>query len=148
MSRGLLKKAKSLRKQQNAKKKANKKNTAGLLIFLVIVTAVLAYLLVPRFLEGNSRAGKGKSEIYSHGNQIIQLNENGTFNASLAHGAYKKGTYTKKIEGGGTTVIFNVDGGAETGRIENNALHLPREWDDGHGHGSVFQKVNQTPAEY
>jgi len=140
VSRGLLKKAKALRKQQNAKKKANKKNTAGILVFAFVVIAVVAYLLVPGFMEKFSSASKGKSEIFSHGNQTVQLFANGTYKANLAHGVNKNGTYTKKEEGNRTIITFNVNGKQEIGRIENNSLHLPNEWDDGHGHGSVFSK--------
>ena len=140
MSRGLLKKAKALKKQQNAKKKANKKNTAGILIFIFVVLAVAAYLLIPGLLEKFSGSGKGETEIFSHGRQKVELNADGTFKASLAHGVNKNGTYTKKAEGSRTIVTFIVNGKQEIGRIENNSLHLPNEWDDGHGHGSVFSK--------
>ena len=147
MSRSLLKKAKSLRKQENAKKKANKKNIAGILIFVFIVAAVTAYLLVPGLLGKKSGASNGESEIYSYGRQIVQLNNNGTFNASLAHSVNKSGTYTKKTEGSRTIVTFIVDGKPEIGIIENNSLHLPREWDDGHGHGSVFPRAGSPQSQ-
>ena len=141
MSRGLLKKARALKKQQNAKKKANKKNAAGIIIFAFIVLAIVAYLLIPGFLEKISSASKGESEIFSHGNQIVQLFADGSFKASLAHGVSKNGTYLKKADGSRTVITFIVNGKQEIGRIENNSLHLPREWDDGHGHGSVFTKA-------
>jgi len=140
VSRSLLKKAKALRKQKNAKKKANKKNAAGILIFAFIVLAIAAYLLIPGILEKSSGGQHSESETYSHGRQKVELNENGTFSANLAHGVNKNGTYTKKAEGSRTIVTFTVDGKQEIGRIENNSLHLPNEWDDGHGHGSVFSK--------
>ena len=140
MSRGLLKKARALKKQQNAKKKANKKNIAGILIFIFVVLAVAAYLLIPGLLENKSGGQQFETGIYTHGRQKVELNENGTFTANLAHGVNKSGTYTKKAEGKRTIITFNTNGKQEIGRMENNSLHLPNEWDDGHGHGGIFTK--------
>jgi hypothetical protein len=83
------------------------------------------------------------TETYSYRNQTVQFFSNGTFTARLAHNAQKNGTYTKNAENNRINVIFNTNGVFEIGRIVNNALHIPREWDDGHGHGNVFPRINE-----
>ena len=88
-------------------------------------------------------AATGKNaEIYGYYGQTVQLLENGNFFAILAHSARKSGTYTKTAENGRIAVLFNVNGSIQLGWIINNALHIPPEWDDGHGHGSIFPRVN------
>jgi len=85
-----------------------------------------------------------ENEIFSYHGQTVQLLADGTFTASLAHGVRKSGTFTKTTENDRTIVSFNVNGNVEVGIIVNNFLHIPREWDDGHGHGNVFPKVNTS----
>jgi len=135
-------KAKALKKEK-AVKKARLKAFIVVLIVVLILAAVVVTIGIVRG-KNNSNA-QHSAETYALGRQTVQLLENGTFSASLAHGVQKSGTYTKTTEGNRTIVSFNVNGKTEIGRIENNSLHLPSEWEDGHGHGNVFPKVNETP---
>jgi len=144
MSKSALKSRKKAQKQENAIKKANRKKFFAIMIFSLIVLAVAAIIFVPGILQTISGSSHNESEVFGQGRSIIELNVNGTFSASLPHNVNKSGTYTKTVEGARTLVNFNVDGNIEVGRIENNSLHLPREWDDGHGHGTVFPRIG-TP---
>jgi len=123
---------KALRRAAALKKAKRKK----LLIIsgsaLVLAAAVVAIVFAV-IQQGERRAD---AEIYAYGSQNVTLYSDGTFTANLFHGAKKSGTYTKS----GDTVTFVVNGKQEIGKIENNALHLPDEWDDGHAHASVFPK--------
>jgi len=89
---------------------------------------------------------KNETEVFSFHEQTVQLFADGCFIASLSHGVQINGTYTKTTENDRINILFNVNGNTVTGRVINNALHIPKEWDDGHGHGNVFPKVNKTPS--
>ena len=95
-----------------------------------------------------TRNEKSENEIFSYHGQTVQLLTDGTFTASLAHGVIKSGTFSKTTENDRTVVLFNVNGNVEVGRIVNNSLHIPREWDDNHGHGNVFPKVNTSSSNH
>ena len=83
----------------------------------------------------------GGAETYSNGSATIELLANGSFKASLYHNESHQGSYTKQADGGNVTVIFVTDDGQTCiGTIENNALSIPREWRDSHGHGSVLPR--------
>jgi len=126
-------KAKALKKE-NAEKKANRKKIIITCVCILIV--IIAVLFVLYFKNQND------TEVYSYGGQTVRLSADGTFTANLAHNVNKSGTYTRKTENGRTLVFFNIGGNEETGIIINNALNLPEEWNDGHGHGMVFPKIN------
>jgi len=121
--------------------KAKRKN---LLIATVCgcLTVVAVVVLVMNFAGAMPFAGQqgGAAETYSGGGQIVQLLPDGRFSAALAHNVRKSGTYTRSVEDGRTVVTFNRDGIQEVGWIENNALHIPDEWDDGCGHGRVLPR--------
>jgi len=136
MSRSVLKKAKA-QKKENAKKKANRKK---LIIIGICVLAVVIAAAVIILIRNQSSAAAG-TEVYSYGGQSIWLFANGNFTANLAHNTIN-GAYTKVNESGQTLVYFNISGNQVVGRIINNSLYLPDEWDDGHGHGSVFSRSN------
>jgi len=150
MSKGVVEAKAKARKKENAQKKSNKKK---LLIVCILSLAVLAAVIIiffPNMLQrfsGSSHVSVSESEIYRHGRSSVELNANGTFSASLPHGVRKSGTYTRTSEGSRILVNFNVDGNIEVGRIENNALHIPNEWDDGHGHGNVFPREGSPQAQ-
>jgi hypothetical protein len=132
---------KTKRKQirKNERKKAKQRKTLIISIISIFALVVLGFLL-------HSLIGKNEivaSEIYSYHGQTVQLLEDGTFTARLAHNVRKNGTYTKNAENNRINVIFNTNGVIEIGRIVNNALHIPEEWDDGHGHGNVFPRINE-----
>ena len=133
-------KAKALKEENAVKKTKRKIAIIVCCCALVVIAAVLLGIFSGNW-RNNSSAPQYTREIYSYGGQTIQLLADGTFTASLAHGARRNGTYTKTVNGNITAVSFNVNGSIEVGRIINNALHIPEEWNDGHGHGSVFPKV-------
>jgi len=141
MSKGVVEAKAKARKKENAEKKANKKKLLIVWIISLVVLAAAIIIFLPNILNRHSGSShQYETETYSRGRSTIELNANGNFSASLPHGVRKSGTYTKTPEGRITLVNFNVNGNIEVGRIENNALHLPMEWDDGHGHGSVFTR--------
>ena len=135
-------KAKAIKKE-NAIKKARIKT---LIIVLIVVLIVVAAAFLGIYVRGrnSSTASQNSAEIYSLGRDTVQLFKDGTFSASLPHSVQKSGTYTKTTDGSRIIVSFNVDGMTNIGRIENNALYLPHEWDDGHGHShdNVFPRVS------
>ena len=160
MSKGASKeKAKALRKEK-AIKKARRKTIILVSIFaLVVITVAVVGIFARR--QSNSEvtaqiketsiestateststeSTSTQAEVFSLGRQTVHLLADGTFSASLAHGVRKSGSYTKTEESDGTIVSFNVNGKEEVGWITNNALHLPHEWDDNHGHGNVFPR--------
>ena len=124
--------AKALR-QEKARKKA-KRNKILIICGCILAVAALSALIV------NSVIRQAGAETYSNGNHLVQFLENGKFTAVLAHNVRKSGTYTKSTSEGITTVSFNVNGRVEVGIIRDGALHIPAEWDDGHGHGNVLLK--------
>ncbi|MCL2443161.1 MAG: hypothetical protein FWD13_06815 [Treponema sp.] len=124
--------------------KTNKKhNKVGLLCVYALIISLVIFLVL-----SCTKDEKSENEIFSYHGQTVQLLADGTFTASLAHGVRKSGTFTKTTENDRTIVSFNVNGKVEVGRIINNSLHLPREWDDGHGHGNVFPKVNTSSSNH
>jgi len=135
MSKGAAKAKAKIIEKENIKKKARLKK-------VVIVIACALVIMVVLGIALNSTNKKKNAEIYSYLGQTILLYPDGKFTAALAHNANKSGTYTKTTESGRINVSFNINGRVEVGWIINNNLHLPREWDDGHGHGNIFPKQN------
>jgi len=123
----------------------NKNETKNIICGKIGLLSIFALMIILTGLVIIS-CDKNEAEIYSYYGQTVQLLANGDFTASLAHGVKKSGTYSKKTENDIIIVTFNVNGNMEAGRIINNSLHLPNEWDDGHGHGDVFPKVNEMPS--
>jgi len=134
MSRSFLKKTKA-QKKEAAIKKVNRK------IFIIVGICVLAIVVAVIVIVAVRNQNSAGAEIYSYGGQSVWLFTNGNFTASLAHHTVN-GTYTKVNESARTLVYFSVNGNQVIGRIINNSLYLPDEWDDGHGHGTVFPRVN------
>lgn len=134
-------KEKALKKEQ-AEKKAKLKRTLIICICSLAVAAVLGYFALSAVKKGESSISNQSTETYSYRGQIVRLSEDGTFTASLAHNVRKSGTYAKSPENGRISVSFNMNGAVETGWIINDSLHLPKEWEDSHGHGNVFPKEN------
>jgi len=117
------------------------KNKVGLLCAYALIISLAIFLMI-----ACTRNEKSKNEIFSYHGQTVQLSADGSFTASLAHGVRKSGTFTKTTDSNNIIVSFNVNGNVEVGRIINNSLHIPREWDDGHGHGNVFPKEKETSS--
>jgi len=137
MSNKVVKEKAKIQKKERAEKKAKQKKLIILCICVSLAVIIGVSIFVIQNLVGNEAA-----EIYSYQGQTIQLLNDGRFTAMLAHNVRKSGTYTKTDENGIITVAFNTNGNIETGWIINNSLHIPREWDDGHGHGNVFPKID------
>jgi len=133
MSRKGLKAKTDVLKKKNAEKKAKQKRLIIICVCVLIALIIAAIALY--FFTGQKSA-----ETFVLNGQTVQLHDDGKFSASLAHGVRKSGTYTKRTENGGIVVSFNINGKIENGWIINNALYLPDEWDDNHGHGNVFPR--------
>lgn len=116
-------------------KSAKQKKILIISACILAVIAVLIFVLKPA-------GGSKTAEIYSFQRQTVQLFPDGSFSASLAHNVRKTGSYTKTPGSDRIVVLFNVNGRQEVGLIMNNSLYIPREWDDGHGHGNVFPRQN------
>ena len=137
MSKNVVKQKAKKQKREKSEKKAKQKK----IIIAVVCVAVAVAAVVLGFVINHVNQPK-IPETYSYHGQTVQLFSDGNFTATLAHNVRKNGTYTKTTEEGMTGVLFNVNGFIETGWIINNELHIPREWDDGHGHGNVFPRMN------
>ena len=136
MSKNVLKAIAKAKKKERAIKRAKQKKflTIGICALVLIAAAVVGAFLY---------TSQSEDEVYSAGGQSVHLSPNGKFTANLAHHVRKTGTYTKTTEDGRVTVSFIVNGNEEIGWIFNDALHIPREWDDGHGHGNVLNRVEK-----
>jgi hypothetical protein len=120
-----------IRRKKAVKKKLKKNILIGLAAFLIIAGFV-GWQIYTSSQKPNAR-------IYSDGHQSITLYDDGNYTARLAHGVSKSGTYTESAEDGVTIVSFVTRGKTENGRIRDNVLTFPSEWDDGHGHGSQLR---------
>ena len=134
MSRKGLKAKTDILKKENAEKKAKQKRL--IIICVCVLTALVIAGISLYFFTGQK-----STETFGLNGQTVQLFADGKFSASLAHSVQKSGTYTKRTENGGIVVSFNINGKIENGWIINNALYLPDEWDDNHGHGNVFPRT-------
>jgi len=139
-------------KREKAKIKARRK-TFIIISILILVVVAAAVVGINFRNQNNKKASSGEivtrniqnsdtqqAEAYSLGRQTVHLFEDGTFSARLAHNVNKDGTYTRAEESGRSRITFNSGGRAEDGWIINDSLHMPHEWEDGHGHGSVFPR--------
>ncbi|MCL2721568.1 MAG: hypothetical protein FWD47_09555 [Treponema sp.] len=136
MSKKVVKEKVKSQKKERAEKRAKQRKLiiAGICVSIAVISGLLIFIIY------NVNQNK-VTEIYSYHGQTIQLLDDGKFTAVLAHNVRKSGTYTKTNENDRIIVTFNNDGRTETGWIVNDSLHIPREWDDGHGHGNVFPKI-------
>ena len=118
-------------KRELAIKKAKRKKA----IIIVVVSVVALALVVALVISAVTSA---MTEVYTDGSTTIELRPSGRFSAKMYHQDTYSGTYAKSADG--TSVTFTYSGLSVVGRIEGNTLHLPSEWDDGHGHGTVLPK--------
>jgi len=137
MSKSAAKEKAKILKKEKAVIRARRK---AFIIIGIFALVVVAAAVVGINIRKQNNAEVSQEETYTYGGQVVQLLSNGTFSASLAHNVRKSGTYVKAEESGSTKVIFIVNDEEEVGWIINNALYLPHEWDDGHGHGNVFPR--------
>jgi flagellar basal body-associated protein FliL len=117
------------KRREVAIKKAKSKKIITVSICVVLTAIVLMFAVFAATQEN-------KIETYSNGIKMVQLLPDGNFSATLAHNVRKNGTYEKAEE----NIMFNVNGRTETGRIINNELHIPDEWDDNHNHGKILPR--------
>jgi len=127
-------------KREIAKIKARRKT---FIIISILVLVVVAAAVVGINFGRHKNTSIMQDELYSYGGQSVQLFSDGTFSAKLAHNVNKDGSYTRTVNSGITIITFTVNNKEETGRIVNDSLYLPKEWEDGHGHGSVFPRSNK-----
>ena len=125
------------KKKEKAKKVEMQKK-----ILIAVICVLIAGIIGVLIFRMHNANEKRINEIYSYHGQTVQLLEGERFIAILSHNVRKSGTYTKANENDRVAVTFSYDGKNETGWIINNSLHIPREWDDGHGHGNIFPRVN------
>lgn len=133
MSKSKAELGKKALRRESARKKAKQKKLLTVGLCILAAAAVLTFIIFSIVRQSNE-------DIYSGGGQSVRLFEDGRFAASLAHNTMKTGTYTKTVEDNVTIVSFNRNGIIEIGRIENNSLRIPREWDDGHGHLNILPR--------
>ena len=122
-------------RREAAKKKA-KRNKAIIIAVCAVIAVTVAAVVVWQVTKNIG------SEVYSDGHAKIRLYADGSFKANLYHDDdVYKGTYTKNTENGTVTVTFVTnDGQTCDGAIINNALSIPHEWQDDHGHESALPK--------
>ena len=118
-------KNKRARREEALKKEKQKKII--IIAAAVVIIAVAAIIIIGMITAKND-------EIYTDGSATITLLGNGKFTAKLYHGSNYSGKYVKSADGG--TVTFTYDGQTAVTKLENNELHIPEEWADGHGHGT------------
>ena len=109
-------------------KKAQRKKILTVTVCCIISLIIIGLLSVNLYRQSKAR-------IFTGGGQTVTLFEDGTFTANLAHET-RKGTYTESSEG---SVLFVSEGIEANGRIVNNDLSLPEEWDDHHGHNATLK---------
>jgi len=132
MSKGYLKeKARAQKKEQRIRTAKRKKSL--LIAVLAIVLALVASFSITSLVRRN------QVDVYSLWGQRIELFGDGRFTATMAHHV-QRGKHTIITKDGQQIVEFTTRGSTVSGILEGDALHLPPEWDDGHGHGDVFYK--------
>jgi hypothetical protein len=121
--------------------KRNKRKKILLAAGCVAAAAVIITLLTLNVRrQGSVNAGQQSEErIFTDGRQTVTLYGNGAFAAQLLHNNKKDGTYRETTEGSSTMVIFFYQGTTVNARLVNNALLIPDEWDDSHGHNKILR---------
>jgi magnesium-transporting ATPase (P-type) len=120
-------------------KQNKKKRSIIIALVSIVVVLVVCYIFIfsPRWQNENT----SHERVFANHGQTITLNTNGTFQAVLAHGVRINGTYNESVQNNEIIISFVSNGVSAYGRITENGrtMHLPREWDDGHGHGNIFR---------
>jgi len=120
-------------RRAEAIKRAKRKRVIVISIVSIAVIAIISIIII--FSSGSR---ENAARVYDGGGAIITLSDNGTFSPFLWHGEIKIGTFTESVLNGNTLVTFMYNGSTEDGWIYDNVLHIPDNWDDGHGHGTMF----------
>lgn len=105
---------------------------------LIISCALAAVIILIAFVACSEKE-TDKARVYANGSNAITLNVDLSFDAKLAHGVSKAGTYSESTDASGvTTITFTADGETASGTIQDGVLTIPHEWEDSHGHGNTF----------
>ena len=134
--------SKKQKKKELLKEKKRKKLYIAIVCIVVIATTSVFFVInaISQKENGKRFTANQQTEIrvYANGRNTITLDPNGTFAARLPHNTNFYGTYTEASEGNRVRISFMYQGLTVNGTISNNVLEIPREWDDGHGHGTRF----------
>jgi len=113
------------RREMAAKKEQQKQKRMTIIFAVILLTAIT--IVVIGIVQSLG------TEVYSDDYTKVTLRSNGNFTAVFHQGKIS-GTYTKTAD----SIEFTYDGQTVSGELEENALHLPHEWDDGHGHNAIL----------
>jgi len=136
------KSAKAQRKQLRKEAAIAKSKRIGIIMMTVLITVVVSIISLIVF----AIIHQASIETYGNANVRIQMLDNGQFSAVFPHTGTRRGVYEKEeSENGETLVNFYVkysedDVRFEVGRIIDDRLFIPSEWDDGHGHGNILPR--------
>lgn len=119
------------------------------LVIIIVCIAVAAVITIWIALSANRQS---ETSIFTDGTQTVTLRDDGTFTAKLADSNTIKGEYSETAVDGVIMVFFNHGAAPVIGRIEDDALVLPDEWDGGHDvrllQNSGWQRnINDFPDE-
>ena len=115
------------RVEQALKREKAKRNKRIIIIAATAVVLAAVVIVSAIYAAGTER--------YAYDTASIELRPGGRFRATLYHSGIS-GTYAKTED----SVTFTYDGISVTAVLDGDFLHLPEEWDDGHGHGAVLAK--------
>ena len=127
-----------MQKNKNARREmARKKARLKRNILIIAGAAVLVAVIVIVIITSVSSA---MTERYSDGYASVELRPDWTFSAALYHNERFAGTYSKSESDGETLVYFYHNGITALGTINEHGFTIPREWEDGHSHGSILPR--------
>ena len=106
-------------------------------IIIAIASAVILAVAAAVVITVVTSVGR---ETYSDGQQAVTFYSDGSFRAMLLHNNTYSGTYVKTE--GGMELTYGPDAAPVTVfvQIDGDALQIPSEWDDGHGHAGILMK--------
>jgi len=129
---------KKARQETKIKKAKRKKKIVIAVIALFLIALAIAIAIS---IWNNSKEDVvDVVETYSDGHQTVRLLADGTFTAALAH-ENESGIYLKTTEDGKDLIAFITEEGSALGEIADDALILPEEWQDDHGHNFVLPRL-------
>ena len=123
---------KKVKREMEAKQAKTKK--------VIVISAVVVVFLAIAALFVYDAVMKSGTEFYSDGHQSVRLFSDGTFTAELYHGVRYSGTYEKIGQGDDFSIAYTSGDVTVTGEVTGRLLHIPEEWQDDHGHGTVLTK--------
>jgi hypothetical protein len=133
MSKNKTKRQEKILQREKAKRQAKRRKILIICVCALVAAVLLAFAVLAMIRNATA-------ETYSDGNQTVRLFSDMTFKADLTHGKSISGSYKILDTDGGTAVLFSSGGREVRGFIENGSLRIPREWEDGCGHGNVLPR--------